>query len=67
MTQKFIMESDWVSQQTDKLNRPLVELKKGDLVELKDDEIYFTRKINVGNEVFNRQSVFNDLKESQTI
>lgn len=58
----FVIQKDVVSDQIDKNGQPLVELKKGDVLQLKDDGIYFTRKVNVGRDIYNYKSVFEDFK-----
>lgn len=58
------IKKEWVSQQTDKNNQPFVELKQGDVIELKDDGIYFTRKLDVGQETYNYKSVFENFRKN---
>lgn len=53
------MKEEWISQQGSKDER-CVHLKPGDIVELREDGIYFTRKIviNKDNPDINWESVF---------
>lgn len=55
-----------VSQQLDSNGNPIVNLSYGDEVELRNDGIYFTRKINtpIGSDL---ESVFNGICNQNTI
>lgn len=55
---------DFKSQQHDQNGDSIILLKKGDILQLKEDGIYFTRKINLENpdsakENFNRLKTMN--------
>ena len=57
------LKKDFISHQN--INKkPVVELYIGDVVELRNDGIYFTRKIQLFNHDNKRESVFNNIKES---
>lgn len=50
------------SQQIEAPNKPIVDLEEGDIVELRDDGIYFTRKIDMPYPEANLHSVFDAIK-----
>ena len=60
----IVMLKDLTSQQFEKESKePFVNLKVGDTVELREDGIYFTRKVNLGSEIANLESSFNEIKK----
>lgn len=64
MKNNFVMQKDLVSQQSSKDGERFVNLKKGDTVSLEDDGVYFTRKITVGVEFPDWNSVFEEIKRN---
>lgn len=59
----IVMLKDLTSQQFEKESKePFVNLKTGDIVELREDGIYFKRKVNLGSETANLESCFNEIK-----
>lgn len=47
-TKSVIVTENFLSQQSNQeTNEPIVDLRVGDVVELREDGIYFTRKINM--------------------
>ena len=60
----IVITKDWVSQQWHKDKKePLVHLMVGDVVELREDGIYFTRKVSLGNELSPLEPSFNQFKK----
>lgn len=59
------IKKDIQSQQIEVPNKPFVDLKAGDIVELKKDGIYFTRKINLPSKKANLKSVFENFIKRQ--
>jgi len=61
-TKLVVITENFLSQQSDKeTNQRIVDLRVGDLVELKEDGIYFTRKINLSKNV-DLEKTFSDFK-----
>jgi hypothetical protein len=64
MKNNFVMQRDLVSQQSSKDGEPFVNLKKGDTISLEDDGVYLKRKITLGVEFPNWNSVFEEIKRN---
>lgn len=61
-TKSVVITENFLSQQShQETNEPIVDLRVGDVVELREDGIYFTRKINL-LETANLESTFSLFK-----
>jgi hypothetical protein len=54
-----IMQEDFLSQQHNiEGTAPLIDLKKGDKVEFKDNKVFFTREINLSGTTYIPESIY---------
>ncbi len=56
----ILINRDIISNQTNEDNTPIIDLKKGDTVELKDDGIYISRRIYLDT-FYTKESVFKNI------
>jgi len=56
------LKTDFLSRQSNSKGEPVVDLKAGDIVELREDGIYFTRKINLEGFDSQRKANFENIR-----